>query len=73
MMMKPGHLGDLQTIMRSANVLEKDAVDLIVPFAGPAGKAAKAQTLAILALSKRLEALLHVQLYSFPDEPDEPI
>jgi hypothetical protein len=69
--MRQGHLHDLQTIMRSATVLEKDAVDLIVPFAGPAGKAAKAQTLATLAVSKRLEALIHCLLYNSPEDEDE--
>lgn len=70
MQMRPGHLGDLMAIMRGANVLEGHATDLLAK-AGPNPIIEKAQVFATLALSKRLEALLHVQLYSSPEGEDE--
>ena len=69
MWMKPSHLGDLQTIMRSASVLEREAQDA-ANIAGPAMTFEKAQVLATLALSKRIEALIHVQLYSSEKEEE---
>lgn len=70
MMMKPHHLGDLTAIMRGASVLEREAQDA-ANIAGPVQTFEKAQVFATLAVSKRLEALLHVQLYSSPEGEDE--
>jgi len=65
MRMRPSHLQDLQAIMRGANVLEREAQDE-ANMAGPTKAVEKAQVLATLALSKRIEALIHCQLYSAP-------
>lgn len=70
MWMRPGHLGDLMAIMRGASVLEREAQDA-ANIAGPVQTFEKAQVLATLALSKRLECLIHIQLYNSPEEEDE--
>ncbi len=70
MRMRQGHLGDLQSIMRGASVLEREAQDA-ANMAGPTKSVEKAQVLATLALSKRVEALIHCQLYNSPEPEDE--
>ncbi len=70
MRMRQGHLGDLQAIMRGASLLEREAQDE-ANMAGPTKAVEKAQVLATLALSKRVEALIHCQLYNSPEAEDE--
>ncbi len=65
MQMRPGHLGDLMAIMKSAEGFEEESKE------AANNNWNRAAVFATLAVSKRLEALLHVQLYSSPEGEDE--